>query len=201
MAIARQLILGIDPANGESFTVAFADVPDGNTEQKFFLCGYCPPQKGLGISVMQESVFLGTSQPVGRTYQAFLDALSLDDLTPITGRVVTHRIDPEARADANALKNATTKRYLKLILGGDNPMQANEATIEWLKDEDPLGPMATWQPIAGDADDTVLHFESGLANFIHLKIEDASMVVNRIVLPPFSIGFYSIGDRDVKDRR
>lgn len=199
VSITRQLILGVDPVSGNSFTLAFGDIPDGNMLDKGFLCGYCPPQKSGGVSIMQECVFLGTTAGTGQTFAAFRDDLALDGTTPIKGRVITHRIDPDARADVNQVKMSTTKRYLKLILGGKNPMQ-NGATIQWLKDVDPFDPMAMWQNIAGDTDDTVLLFETGIANFIHLKLEDSSPVVNEVVLPPLAIGYYPIGDRDSKDR-
>lgn len=196
----RQLILGIDPLTGDNFTLAFGHCIDGNPDRANFLCGYCPPQKGTGMSVLQECVFLGTTVGTGLTFAALIDALSMDGGSmAIRGRCITHRIDPDARADVNQVKSSTTKRYLKLILGGNNPMQFG-LKIQWTKDQDPLGPFVVWQDISGDPDDTVLYFENGLANFIHLKIDDSTNIVGKVVLPPLSIGYYGIGDRDSKDR-
>lgn len=191
----RQLIFGIDPKRrGLACTLAFAAIPDGNSEGKAFTCGVVPPARGTGINIMQESMFLGTTSGVGETFQALKDDVALDGDEPVAARLISHRIDPDARADSDQALQATQKQYLTLNFNGVSPRESG-ATIKYSKDSDPVtDPVTTWYDFIGAVDDTLLHFKKTSANWINLLIEDSSTVYNQPMLPPFSIEYQSDGE-------
>ena len=198
MAITRQLIFAITPGeNGrrdECFSLAFGDVADGNSSGEAFTCGVMPPSKGSGISIMQETVFLGTTSGAALTFQAFKDTLALDGSTAIRGRAITHRIDPDARADSSARRSVTQKEYENLNFNGTSPMERG-ATIQYCRDTYPLRDATVeWNPFGGSSTDTLLSFEKRLANWVNIKIEDSSTSVGVPLLPPFSIEYISDGE-------
>lgn len=196
--ITRQFCFGINPESGEANLYEWADVPDGNSSAKAFTCGVVPPCKGAGINAFQETVFLGTTSGVGKTFQTFKDRVALDGTQPITATAITHRIDPDAREDGPYGKATTMKRYESIQWAGKNPAESG-AHVYYARNSDPLV-AATWTELAGDVTDSLVTFVKGLAQWVNLKIVDATTNINTVILPPFGVNYTTIGDgRDIRE--
>lgn len=196
MGITRQIVF-CTGKDGELYsTQSFSAVADGNSSAKAFVSAYVPPSKGTGVNPEQETIFVGTTSAVGKTYQIFRNDLALDDGATITGSAITRRIDPEARIDKNQIRIANSKRYHALRFHGQAP-NLTDVIIEWTKDVDPTtSPMITWEELTGDSGDIVLEFESGLAEWVHLRVTDTGTVVGRPVFNAFAIVYYPLGARE-----
>lgn len=199
MGITRQLIFAIDPYSNEQYinTFSFADVPDGNSSSKAFTCGLVPHSRTSGVSLMQESAFLGTTSGVGLTFQAFKDTLSKDGTSDVTATVVFQRIDPDARADITRHdsdgRNVTQKRFLNINFSLPSPYESGFA-IDYCLDGDPTtGDPVTWKNFLGTAGNSKLSFDGALGTFFYLRIIDTSMRYNVIGVPPFSLEYISEG--------
>lgn len=199
MAVTRQLIFGIDPYTNEQYinTFSFADVPDSNALSKAFTCGLVPNSRTSGVSLMQESVFLGTTSAVGVTYQAYKDTIGTDGTTGVTATAVFQRIDPEARADVPAMRAArqvTQKRFLSLDFASPTTYQ-DDVQVSYCQDGDPTtGDPITWKDFLGTIGDTKLSFDGCRANFIYIRVIDTSVRYNVLGVTPFSIEYISDGE-------
>lgn len=199
MAITRQLIFGIDPYGREPYiqTFAFADVPDANEDSKAFTCGVVPHSRSSGVSLMQESVFLGTTSAVGKTFQAFRDTVAQDGSSTVTAMAVTQRLDPDARldtgSDSTQAKRVTKKRFINVNFSGQSPLRS-DVEISYCLDGDPLsGDPVVWRDFLADEGDTKLSFDGALGTFCHIKIVDESTTYNEVVFPPFCLEYISEG--------
>jgi hypothetical protein len=196
----RQLCFGIDPYTGEANLYEWIDVPDSNASAKSFTCGVVPAAKGAGINAMQETVFLGTTSAAAQTFQSFVDTVAMDGSQHIVGSAITHRIDPDCREDGPYGKSATAKRYESVQWCGKNPKE-NGAAVYFAKDSDPVNdPMVSWTELAGAADDSIATFESGLAQWVNLKIVDSTANIGTVILPPFAVNYTTVGTgRDIRE--
>jgi hypothetical protein len=195
MATTRQLIFGIDPKEGLAEFFSFTAVPDGNVDQKAFTCAFVPPARGVGIVLMQESVFIGGNVGAGITLQAFQDSLGLDGANPIKAQFVSARLDPEIRADANQVRRKVSKRYDKLTWNGNSPVMRG-CVVSWARDVDPINdPAVVWTSFATDPARSRVQFESGLAEWIHLWLVDETTDVGVVALPGFMIEYYPIASQ------
>jgi hypothetical protein len=194
VSTTRQLVFGIDPQQGLAEFFTFAQVPDGNADSKAFTCCFIPPARGVGVVLMQESVFIGGNASVGMTLQAFQDALGQDGTENISARFVSARLDPEARMDANQVHRKVAKRYEKITWNGDNPALRG-CEVLWTKDVDPINDRSTtWIPFSTtDPTRSRVQFESGLAEWIHIWVIDETTQVGVVALPPFMIEYYTTG--------
>lgn len=197
----RQIIFGIDPRGSDpiTFTLVFADIPDGNEDLKAFTCGYRPPTKGAGSSIAQESIFLGTTADAGLTFQALKDDKTQDGTTPIVARAITQRIDPDARPDANIARSKTTKRFLQVAFNGKAPDELG-LDVYYAKDSDPLkDPSVNWIAATGAAGDTQLEIEDGVADWLNLKFETTVSNVDDEIVSAFDVVYYGTGSREGRD--
>lgn len=196
MGITRQLIFGIDPYSSEQNinTFSFEDVPDANTSSKAFTCGMIPHARSSGTSMMQETVFLGTTSGVGKTFQAFKDTLALDGSMEVTATAVTQRIDPNARADVkDSVKGVTQKRFLNLNFSGISPFRS-DMEITFCLDGDPIsGDPVTWLDFVGTSGDSKISFDGARGGFCHIRFVDTSVRYNVIAVPAFSLEYISEG--------
>lgn len=198
MGITRQLIFGIDPYSSEQriSTLSFADVPDANTTSKAFTCGLVPHSRSSGVSLMQETMFLGTTSAVGKTFQALKDTLSMDGAMAVTATAVTQRIDPEARADdsgRNAPRDVTQKRFLNLNFSVTSPFR-DGMSISYCLDGDPIsGDPVTWKDFLGTEGDTKISFDGARGNFCNLRFVDTSVRYNEIAVPAFALNYVPEG--------
>lgn len=195
MSLTRQLIFGIDPYRQEGYiqTLSFEDVPDANTSSKAFTCGLVPNSRSSGASLLQETMFLGTTSAVGKTYQALKDTLSLDGSMASTATWVSQRIDPEARADSRNVRMVTQKRWLSVTFNGESVLR-DGVSIQYCLDGDPLsGDPITWRDFVGSEGDRKLYFDGARSHWIHIKVVDESTTFNEIVIPPFSVEYISDG--------
>lgn len=194
MAITRQVIFGIDPELGLAETLSYSEVPDNNVSAKTFTSAFVPVTRGAGVTLLQESLFLGGSSEAGVMFQTLKDNLAQDGTTNIVSTFVTARIDPESRPEIRAPREANTKRYHSLQVNGVNPL-AKGVTLSWTKDVDPIrGPTVLWKDFNGDGSKTVLMFESGLAEWVHLRGVHSAATSNEIHLDNFQIGYYPVGE-------
>lgn len=191
MGTTRQLIFAINPYGDDEYmtTISFAQVPDANLTSKAFTCGLVQNGSTSGATLMQETVWLGTTDAVGKTFQAFDSSLAEDDGETVTAMAVTQRLDPDARADSKNPRFVSQKRYLTLNAHG-KPLKRSGVTVQACVDGDPLsGDSLTWVDLQGDNDDQLLYFEGARGNFIHLKIVDSSNTHSEVAIPAFSIAY------------
>jgi hypothetical protein len=202
MGTTRQLIFGIDPYGNEPLiqTLEFAQVPDANLTGKAFTCGVVPKARSSGVSLMQETVFLGTTSAVGKTFQALVDTLAEDDGETVTATAVTQRIDPDARADGSNFQSVTQKRYLTINFNGNSVIRTG-ASASYCLDGDPIsGDPLTWVNFLGTTGDTKLSFDGAKGNFAHLRFIDASNSYHEVAVPPFCVEYISEGvEREGRD--
>lgn len=199
MGVTRVLIFAIDPYQeqgnlgpGLCTTISYADVPDGNDTEKAFTCAYVPPSKGLGVSIAQETMFLGTTSAAGKMYQTLDRRLSLDGSTAITYDVITARVDPDNSSDSSS-RESTTKRYDVLDFNGPSFLDFS-GTGYWAKDCNPVEDASvTWKTFQHQAGKTGLYFESGLANWIHVRATGSSPNSGSTVFSGFTVRYRHIG--------
>lgn len=195
MSITRQLIFGIDPYASEAYlsTYSFADIPDANTTALAFTCGFVPSSKSSGASLVQETIWLGTTSGIAKTYRAFDDALATDGSTTVTATAITQRLDPDARVDSKNPKLVSQKRYLTVNFNGPSPLRTG-VTMQLCVGGNPIsGDPVTWLSLVGKAGDTLFYCESARGGYVHLKFTDASTRYNEVVIPPYGLAYEDDG--------
>lgn len=199
MAITRQLVFCIDPKSGVACTFSYADIPDANDSSKAITCAHVPAARGSGISVMQESMFFGTTSAVGKTFQTLRDTLAKDGTEDISAEFITSRVDPDNRSDERTQREPTTKRYEWLIFNGPHPVEKG-GNLYWTKDVDPIrDSLVTWNQFSMDAGDSTTYFESGLAEWVHLRGVFSAIQNNEIHLSGFGVQYNTVRSGENRD--
>ena len=201
MGITRQYIFGIDPKGGVCQTFGYAQVPDANTSGKAITCAHYPAAKGSGVSLMQETLFFGTTSAVGKMFQTFKDSQSLDGTEAIEGEFITARLDPDNRADGgpNRGRDSTQKRFY--FVNHNSPTMIDRGgTLYWTKDVDPLtDSMVVWTEFQANEGDTKFYFEKGNANWIHLRGVHDGVSSNSVHLSGFALNYDTISRGEGRD--
>jgi hypothetical protein len=202
MGITRNLFFTVDPTETEapwSSTFSWTQFPDGNADGKEMTCFYVPKRRGSGVNTMQESFFLGGSSEAAKMLHTNLKELGLDGTEVIRSEWISQRIDPANRPSPGRSRQLISKRYHQMEFHSVLP-QALGATLQWCGDCNPLtDPMLSWNAFGGEASDSVIDFESGLAEWVHIRMVDETTRVNEIFLEEFGINFYPLGGRDGAD--
>ncbi len=194
MGVSRQLILCIDPRSDSINTISFTAVADGNSSGKIFTCAYVPPAKGAGISITQETMFVGGVAEVGTMYQALKQDVTMDGASNVVSEFITQRIDPASRSEGGGARTNSTKRYLSLQFNGTVPAD-KEVELSRAKDIDPVGGnTVTWTDFAGSSGDTIFEFESGLADWVHLRGAHDAATGNEVHLDNFLLHYVRVGE-------
>lgn len=199
MGVTRNFIFAIDPYKEQSglgagvcSSISFTAVPDGNDTEKAFTCGYAPPTRGSGVSISQETLFLGTNTEAGKMYQTLSENLSQDGTASIAWEFITARIDPDSRPDSGS-RESSTKRYEGLDFNGPSLLE-HTAQAFWTKDCNPIEDSSvTWKEFSYDSGDTGLYFESGLANWVHLKGTGSGTASRETMLSGFTVRYRHVG--------
>lgn len=200
MAVTRVALFLISPFEqqpdvgpGIVSTLSYATVPDANATGKSFTCAYCPPSRGSGVSVAQETMFVGTNAAGGKTLQTFKNNLALDGSAAITAEFISQRLDPENRGDSNQGRDSVSKRYDFVAMDGAN-LTDDGGQLYWLKDIDPAtSPVVSWTEFTYTAGDRGFYFESGLGKFVHLRGVYDGMTAGQRLLSGFSLRYRLVG--------
>ena len=194
----RQIIFGIDPKNGLSGTYSWASVPDKNSSQKGITCAYVPETKGTGISLLQETVFMGTIN-ANITLQSFRDDLAQDDGVVIGGELITARIDPTQKTSESPLAGGAftdSKRFNQIVFPELNPLDKG-LSVEISRDaRRPDTETPVWQSLARSPGRSKATVEKGVARWLNMRIVDNTTLVMTPVFGSFMVSFYSLGVRD-----
>lgn len=194
MGVSRQLILCIDPRSDAINTISFSSVPDGNSSGKIFTCAYVPPAKGSGISITQETMFIGAVSEVGTMFQALKQDVAMDGASNVVSEFITQRLDPDNRIESGRRRSNSTKRYLSVQFNGTIPGEKG-VELSWLKDTDPIeSNSVSWTTFATNTGDTLVEFESGLADWVHLRGVHNGATGNEVHLDNFSLHFVRVGE-------
>lgn len=201
MAIARQLIFSMS-LNEDKVSVggfySYAQIVDGNATGSVFSCAYTPPAKATNIAMIQPRAFLGT---IGSDMmlQTFHEGKTQDGDSDINAYAITNMISP---ALANAQNtNAGSEpleicRWINLEMANINALAKGIVVQYAVEAESPHLVSPTWQDMHYDTGNNRAFFPRCLARWIHLKITDATMLINTDVWGAFVLGFYPLGTRD-----
>lgn len=200
MAVTRVALFLISPFEsqddlgpGITTTLSYAAVPDANETGKSFTCAYYPPTRGSGVSIGQETMFLGTNSAVGKNFQTFKNNLALDGSSPIEAEFISQRLDPENRGDSQQGRDSVQKRYDVLAMDGAN-LTDDSGQLFWLKDIDPItSPSVQWTEFSYASGDKGFYFESGLAKFVHIRGTYSGTTVGQRLLSGFSLRYRLVG--------
>ena len=200
MAVTRVALFLISPFEeqpgvgpGVVSTLSYTAVPDANATGKSFTCAYCPPSRGSGVSVAQETMFLGTNAAAGVTLQTFKNNLALDGASPIQAEFISARLDPENRADSNAGRDSIAKRYDYVAMDGAN-LTDDGGTLYWLRDIDPVtSAVVSWRQFDYEPDDKGFYMEESLAQYVHLRGVYSGLTACQRLLSGFSLRYRLVG--------
>lgn len=199
MGITRNFIFAIDPylpqgdlGPGLCSTLSFTAVPDGNDSEKSFSCGYAPLTRGSGVSIAQETLFIGTNAEAGYTYQTLKDNLTQDGSNPVVAEFITRRLDPDSRPGSGN-RESSTKRYENLDFNGPSILELG-GSIYWTKDCNPIRDnTVSWKEFTYNSGDTGLYFEKGLGNWVHIKGVCSGASAGDILLSAFTLRYRYVG--------
>lgn len=194
MSLVRQIIFSTtDELDRPSITGEYSWdlVQDGNSSEFLISCCYIPRAKDSIISVSIPNVFLGT---VGaeEVIETFLPDVVLDDGQSVTAFAITNPLFLTDDAD----EPYELCRYLNVE---STTLNATKNGLEIKYSIDAVAPhrvSPTWYDTHYTADKTRAFFPKGIARWIHLYLEDTTMVSNQEVFGPYAIEFYPIGTRD-----
>lgn len=194
MSLVRQIIFSTtDELDRPSITgeYSWSIVDDGNSLGHLVSCCYIPRAKDSIISVSIPNVFLGTIT-ADEILETFLPDVVQDDAQNVTAFAITN---PLFLTDEND-EPYEMCRYINIE---STTLNAPRNGIEIRYSIDAVAPhrvSPTWHETHYTADKTRAFFPKGIARWIHLYLEDATMVANQDVFGPYAIEFYPIGSRD-----
>jgi len=196
MAVARQIVFSIDPEIGISGTFGWDICADGNSDGHMITCAVCPTSKDLTISPLQESLFLGT---VGaeELIHTFREDLAQDDGSDFLAEWISARIDPTLE-DPELADMSIPKRFLGLAFPEINPLSS--ATVEVARDAvDPHRGVPLWESVVFSPGDNRAGIESGLADWLHIRIRDNGQPSSDPVFGSFLVEYYETYPRNRKE--
>ena len=195
MSQQRNLIFGLDPLRGLNGTFSWADVPDLDADDKGFSIGYVPRTKGVQISVLQETLFLGTIN-ADLTIQSFRSDLVQDNNVAFTARAITNRIDPSLINAQPGVEASGQKQFWDIAYLDVNPIAVG-ATHKYARDAlRPHTDATAWEEFKGRSDGARFAFNNGLARWIHLEIIDTASPVGTSVFGGFNLSYLELGARE-----
>lgn len=195
MALQRNIVIGLDPIRGLTGTFSWADVADLNESDKGLTSGYVPRTKGSKISLLQDSLFLGTIN-AGVTLQTFRGDLGRDGVTAFKAKAITNRIDPAIVNRPQTVENPNLNRFWQVEYFDVNPI-AHGATVQYTRDAiEPHTNAVVWEDFKGLSDGARFAFNNGLARWVHLKIEDDTEKFNKPVFGGFTLVYDDLGTRE-----
>jgi len=193
--VQRNLVFGIDPIRGLTGTYSWADVPDLDESAKGLSIGYVPRTKGANVSILQETLFLGTTN-ANLVMQTFRGDLGRDDGTAFIGKAITNRIDPMLQQRPMEMEAPSLKRFWDVEFFDVNPI-FNGATVRYTRDAiQPHIDAVTWENFKGNLSGARHAFNNGLARWVHIEIEDAGELTSKPIFGGFNLRYLDFGSRE-----
>lgn len=191
----RNLIFGMDPVHGLTGTFSWQDVLDLNSDEKGITIGYVPRTKGKNISILQETLFLGTIN-AGLVMQTFRGDLTRDGSNAFTAKAITNRIDPDLINRPQSVENPALKVFWDIEFMEVNPV-THGATIQYTRDSKrPHVDAVSWEDFVSVSGAARFAFNNNKARWTHIKIEDATVLANKPVFGGFLMRYAGRNSRE-----
>lgn len=171
MATARNIILGIDPETNIISSYTFALAADLNNEGKVLSCGYVPHTKGLNISPMQETLFIG-GENLGEMWQTLKVDLAQDAGEDFEADAIFNNTDPTLMESGTP----DTKLFVRVDFTQDNPYDQG-LTLEYCSNQvDPHQSPTVWTAFTHKAGSIRAFFNSVKASHVNIRLRKTGPV-------------------------